>query len=236
MTFSILAFCPDSQKIGIAQATGTPAVANRTFRIFPRRGVLTVQAGHNYYQRELACALYEAGCSAETTLAGLAAADPYSEQRQVAIVNISGDIVVRTGPKAFAWHGHHIGRTYAVAGNALAGPHVVEAMAAAFENAAGEDLEERLLRAIEAGRDAGGQPTGQRSAVLQVFQDKAYPLVDLRVDVNLEPVAELRKSFDWYRPLAAYFAECYERGTVAKYRDHLAAIGWPASPPHGAAS
>ena len=42
---------------------------------------------------------------------------------------------------------------------------------------------------------------------------------------------ELRKGFDWYRPLAAHFADCYEAGVVAKYRDHLKAIGWPASPP-----
>jgi uncharacterized Ntn-hydrolase superfamily protein len=229
MTFSILGFCPDSGKIGIAQATGTPAVASRTFRIFPGRGVLTVQAGHNFYQRELAVALYQAGYSAEKILQSLAAADPYSDQRQTAVVNISGDIAVRTGAKAFHWNGTHVGRTFVVAGNALVGPRVISDMKEAFESSAGEELEERLLRAIEAGRDAGGQPTGQRSAVLQVYQDKAYPLIDLRVDVNLEPVAELRKGFNWYRPLATHYADCYEAGTVARYRDHLKSIGWPES-------
>lgn len=230
MTFSVLAFCPTSGKIGIAQATGTPAVANRTFRIFPGRGVLTVQAGHNFYLRELAASLYEAGYGPERILKSLAAADPHFEQRQAAVLNVSGEAAVHTGPKAFTWHGHRIGTNYVVAGNALAGPQVVENMAAAFEGSAGEELEERLLRTIEAGRDAGGQPVGQRSAVLQVYTDKRYPLVDLRVDVNLEPVGELRKSFDWYRPLAAHFADCYEAGVVAKYRDHLNAIGWPTSP------
>lgn len=230
MTFSILAFCPGSGKIGVAQATGTPAVANRTFRIFPGRGVFTVQAGHNFYLKELAASLYATGWGAERILDALFAADPHSDQRQMAVLNVSGDIAVRTGPNAFTWNGHHKGATYVVAGNALAGPQVVESMAAAFEASAGEDLEERLLRAIEAGRDAGGQPTGQRSAVLQVFADKNYPLVDLRVDVNLEPVGELRRNFDWYRPLASHYADCYEAGVVARYRDHLNAIGWPTSP------
>ncbi|MFG1396270.1 DUF1028 domain-containing protein [Roseixanthobacter pseudopolyaromaticivorans] len=229
MTFTILAFCPRSGKIGLAQSTGTPAVSNRTFRIFPGRGVLTVQAGHNFYQRELAIALYEAGYGAEKILHALAAADPNSDQRQTAVVNVSGDIAVRTGPKAFPWNGSRVGKTFAVAGNALVGPQVVEAMADAFEASADQELEERLLRAIEAGRDAGGQPTGQRSAVLQVYADKAYPLIDLRVDINLEPVGELRKGFDWYLPLAYHYVDCYEAGTVARYRDHLKSIGWPES-------
>ena len=230
MTFTVLAFCPDSGKIGVAQATGTPAVASRTFRIFPGRGVFTVQAGHNFYLKELAASLYQTGWGAERILDAIAAADPHSEQRQMAVLNVSGDIAVRTGPKAFTWNGSHVGKTFVVAGNALAGPKVVADMAAAFEASAGEELEERLLRTIEAGRDAGGQPTGQRSAVLQVFKDKAYPLVDLRVDVILEPVGELRRNFDWYRPLAYHYADCYEAGVVAKYRDHLNSIGWPTTP------
>lgn len=231
MTFTVMAFCPASRKLGIAQATGTPAIGNRCFRIYPGRGVLTVQAGHNYYLRELASGLFEAGYSAERILATLAAADPNFEQRQAAVLNVSGDIAVWTGPESFEWHGHRIGPTYAIAGNALASPRVVEAMAAAFEAAAEVGLEERLLRTIEAGRDAGGQPVGQRSAVLQVFGDKCYPIVDLRVDVNLEPIGELRKNYDWYRPLAGYFSDCYEAGVVAKYRTHLAFMDWPTSPP-----
>jgi uncharacterized Ntn-hydrolase superfamily protein len=230
LTFSILAFCKKSGKIGVGQSTGTPAIGNRTFRIFPGRGVFTVQAGHNFYQRELAAALFEAGWGAQRIIDALDAADPYSNQRQVAVLRVTGDIAVRTGSKAFSWNGHRVGENYVVAGNALVGPGVVDGMAAAFEGGEGEELEDRLLLAIEAGRDAGGQPTGQRSAVLQVFKDKAYPLFDLRVDINQEPVAELRKGFDWYRPLAQHYAECYEAGTIAKYRDHLTSIGWPTSP------
>ena len=39
----------------------------------------------------------------------------------------------------------------------LAGHHVVEAIAAGYEARPDESFERRLLRAIEAGRDAGGQ-------------------------------------------------------------------------------
>ncbi len=61
------------------------------------------------------------------------------------------------------------------------------------------------MRAIEAGRDAGGQPNGQRSAALLVFEDKEFARVDLRVDIHDQPETELRRIFDIYRPAIPYY-------------------------------
>ncbi|RUA31229.1 MAG: hypothetical protein DSY78_06910, partial [Chloroflexi bacterium] len=67
-------------------------------------------------------------------------------------------------------------------------------------------LEERLLRSIEAGRDAGGQPEGQRSAALIVYRvEESYPWMDLRVDAHDEPVGELRRVYELYQPMADYY-------------------------------
>lgn len=231
MTFSILGICERTGKIGFAQATGTPAVGRRCARVFPGKGVLTVQAGHNYYQLELAVSLYEAGYSPDKIVEALGSIGENADCRQLAVVDASRGICVRTGPKAFHWAGHHEGKNFVVAGNALVGPQVIKGMVDAFESSAAEELEERLLRTIEAGRDAGGQPQGQRSAVLNVFGQQPYPHFDLRVDVSLEPVAELRKGFDWYRALVPYYVECYEKRQIAKYRDYLKSIDWPISPP-----
>ena len=63
----------------------------------------------------------------------------------------------------------------------------------------------RLLRGIEAGRDAGGQHGGQQSAALLVYEDRSFAHVDLRVDVHPEPVGELRRVFDAYRPAIPYY-------------------------------
>jgi uncharacterized Ntn-hydrolase superfamily protein len=61
------------------------------------------------------------------------------------------------------------------------------------------------MQAVEAGRDAGGQTAGQRSAALLVFEDKRFSRVDLRVDIHSEPEAELRRIFDIYRPAIPYY-------------------------------
>jgi uncharacterized Ntn-hydrolase superfamily protein len=78
-------------------------------------------------------------------------------------------------------------------------------MERAFTAHPGEDLEERLLRGIEAGRDAGGQHGGQQSAALLVHDDQRFAHVDLRVDVHDEPIGELRRVFDAYRPAIPYY-------------------------------
>ena len=96
-------------------------------------------------------------------------------------------------------------------GNALAGRHVVEAIGAAFRENEDEDLDERLMRAVEAGRDAGGQATAdgermaERSAALHVAQPDMAETIDLRVDVHDTAVEELRRAFDAYKPYAAHY-------------------------------
>jgi uncharacterized Ntn-hydrolase superfamily protein len=82
---------------------------------------------------------------------------------------------------------------------------VLDAMETAFAADRAEDLEEQLMRAIEAGRDAGGQHGGQQSAALVVYDTKPFARVDLRVDVHAEPVGELRRVFDVYRPAIPYY-------------------------------
>lgn len=104
-------------------------------------------------------------------------------------------------------------------------------MSEAFESSVGEDLEERMLRAIEASRDAGGEPNGQVSAAMIVYGRHEFPLVNLRANIHSEPVGELRRVFDWYRPLIPYHTQrTMDPGSVLPLRDALAAAGrtWPA--------
>ncbi|MEE7493453.1 DUF1028 domain-containing protein [Methylobacterium oryzae] len=75
----------------------------------------------------------------------------------------------------------------------LAGTGVIDAMAQAFEDSAAQDLDERLMRALEAGDAAGGDRRGKQSAALKIVAGEDYPLLDLRVDEHAQPVAELRR-------------------------------------------
>ncbi len=97
-------------------------------------------------------------------------------------------------------------------GNYLVGGQVIEAMAKAFQDASDEILEERLMLAIEAGRQAGGEKGGQFSSGLLVYGRDSYARTDLRVDMfPSEPgqpgdaVDALRRIFNEYRPLIPYY-------------------------------
>src|SRR4029450_2301399 len=93
-----------------------------------------------------------------------------------------------------------------VLGNLLKGQHVIDAMEEAYLADRGQDLEHRLLQAIEAGRDAGGEMgVAPRSAALLVYDRKTFSRVDLRVDIHDEPVSELRRVFDAYLPFIPYY-------------------------------
>ena len=145
------------------------------------------------------------GASASEALQRIRVIDPHTDYRQIGIVDGEGRVAVHTGPKARDWAGHIVGREHVAMGNALIGEEVVRAMATAFERSATQDLEERLMGALEAGRDAGGQPQGQRSAVLIVFREENYPWLDLRVDAHSEPVGELRRIYEVYKPMIPYY-------------------------------
>ena len=121
------------------------------------------------------------------------------------MIDDDGFAAARTGKMNRDYAGHHVGDSHIALGNVLVGEHVLGAIEEAFLADPNEDLEERLMRAVEAGRDAGGQHGGQQSAALLVYDRKPFARVDLRVDVHEEPVGELRKVFDVFRPAIPYY-------------------------------
>lgn len=207
MTFTVIACCPRSGKAGFCQATSTPAVGWRCADVVPGRGVLTVQAHGDSRQLLRARALLAAGRSPEEVLQDLSSSDSFFEFRQIALIDFDGKVATHTGSRARSWAGEIVGNNFIATGNVLIGRQVLEAMAEAFQASAAEDLEDRLLRAVEAGRDAGGQEEGQTSCALLVYEKHQFPIVNLRVDVDAEPIGAMRKIFDWFRPLIPYYVE-----------------------------
>jgi len=103
---------------------------------------------------------------------------------------------------------------------------VVAAIAEGFRMSIDEDLEERLMRALEAGRDAGGQrDMDQNISVLKVYDRDELARVDLRVDWHkVDAIAELRSYLDRFVPLIPYYSERPLNPTVG-YREWLEARG-----------
>ncbi|MEM7254362.1 MAG: DUF1028 domain-containing protein, partial [Pseudomonadota bacterium] len=159
------------------------------------------------------------GETSEQALAAMQAHDPAFEHRQIGIMARNGTPLARTGVDTRPWAGHVVGDDFIAMGNVLVGEGVVEAMAASFaDTTPGEPLADRLLSALEAGRDAGGQAApdngryDERSALLRIigagegYEGAGYenvPAIDLRIDMASNAVTELRRVYTIYTPVVA---------------------------------
>jgi len=207
MTFTVIGRCSRTGILGIATATHSYAVGVRVPFVRARLGAVAIMAVADQRLGHTALKLLELGYKAPAVIEELVRADPYHEYRQLGVVDDDGFAAARTGAMNRHWCGHRVGDGYVVLGNAIASEQVVDAMERAYLADPSLDLEERLLRSIEAGRDAGGQPEGQRSAALVVYDRKDFARVDLRVDLHEEPVGELRRIFEIYRPAIPYYEQ-----------------------------
>lgn len=204
-TFAISARCEASGKIGVAISTRPLAVGSRCPFIRPGLGVVVTMATTDPRLGPLGLRLLGLGYSASRVLSEIAASDPHIEHRQISVIDRDGNAVARTGAKNSDWSGHFCEQGMVAMGNGLISVRTASAMAETFAKTKGDDLEARLMAALEAGRDAGGQHGGQHSAALVVYRTQEYPLVDLRVDEHAEPIGELRRIFDIYRPQIEYY-------------------------------
>ncbi|MBL8378684.1 MAG: DUF1028 domain-containing protein [Burkholderiales bacterium] len=207
MTFSIIARCARSGMFGIGIATRPMAIGAKCPFLRAGIGGLVVQANGDPRLGPLGLHLLEKGFSARKVLDDIMHSDGADNMRwrQIAVVDRDGRTAVHTGASNEAWAGHVVGDGFVALGNRLTSERTTRDMAAAFEAAPGEELAERLVRALEAGRDAGGQVAGQHSAALLVVNRKSYAWVDLRADEHDEPIGELRRLYGLYIPLIPYY-------------------------------
>lgn len=138
------------------------------------------------------------GIEAPTALHRLLEDDPAAERRQVAFVDAEGRVAVHTGRRCIRYAGHHIGDGWAVLGNLLSTEKVIPSMAEVFEEAVGT-LPERMVAALEADEEQGGDLRGVQSAAIRVapggpeFEEGVEAGVDIRVADHPDPVGELRR-------------------------------------------
>jgi hypothetical protein len=141
------------------------------------------------------------GWPAEKIVQALSAADDGRDARQVGLVSAKGDAATFTGPGCNAWAGGRRGVTYAVQGNILTGPEVVEAMEKAYLETKG-DMADRMMAALLAGDAAGGDSRGRQSAALVVCREGGGyggnndRYIDIRVDDHAQPFQELQRLLD----------------------------------------
>lgn len=206
-TFSIVARCERTGKLGVAVSTAVPAVGAICPHARAGVGAICTQSFNNPYYGYDGLRMVAEGLAPEDVLARLTTADPGRAIRQVLVVDAAGNAAAFTGEDCVTWNGQHVGEGYAVAGNMLTGPRTIEAMAETFETTTDQALEERLMRVLEAGQAGGGDKRGRQSAALYVVDKEEYPCCDLRVDDHPQPVAELRRILEVVRAQLFPFME-----------------------------
>ncbi len=164
----------------------------------PGVGAVATQSLSDFRYGPLGLHMMQLGKTANEALIGIIASDPDSSVRQVAMIDTHGNVATHTGSHCIAEAGHHIGANYSVQANLMEKNTVWDAMAKAFESTEG-DLAERMMAALEAAQNEGGDIRGMQSAAMVVVRGEptgspwADKLVDVRVDDSPQPLVELRR-------------------------------------------
>ncbi len=196
-TYSIVAVDSVTGQIGVAVQSHWFSVGSVVTWAEPGVGAVATQSfvDPSYGPRGLF--LMRTGVPAPAALAALLRADPDSQVRQVALIDVRGRVAAHTGSGNIPAAGHHVGRWYSVQANLMRNDRVWPAMASAFETTRG-DLAARMLAALDAAEAAGGDIRGRQSAALVIVSgDRDTPvwerIFDLRVEDHPDPLGELRR-------------------------------------------
>jgi len=215
-TYSIVAWDPETGQMGGAVQSHWFSVGSVVLWGEAGVGVVATQSFVNPAFGPQGLQLMKIGHPPEEAVAMLVRQDEGRDYRQLAMVNRRGEVAAYTGAKCIEAAGHHVGEGYSVQANLMANDRVWGAMAEAFERSKGQPLAERLVAALKAAQEAGGDIRGKQSAALLVVapESSGKPwedrLVDLRVEDHPEPVAELERLLRLHR---AY--EHMNRGDLA---------------------
>ena len=206
MTFSIVARCAATGQFGMAISSSSPAVAARCSHV--RAGVGVV-ASQNITDPELGILTLDAmatGLSSEQAIAATLKNRLYTDYRQLLAVDRRGNVAIHSGQKVLGTWSEAKGIGCAAAGNLLANTEIADVMVRCFENSKGQ-LADRLLAALEAAANAGGEAGPVHSAGLKIADRLNWPFIDLRSDWSENPIKDLRTTWEVYKPQAAAYVQ-----------------------------
>ena len=201
MTFSISGFCQKTDMVGVAITTSSICVASRCPWVRARVGAAVTQNVTDPSLGNLMLDYLEQGLNAQQSIDKVVKDRQFINYRQLALMDSKGNSAGYTGSETLGANAISQGSGCIAVGNLLNSVEVIQAMVDSFSNNVNLQLAERLLVALQAGLDAGGEEGPVHSAGLKVSHQHSWPLVDLRVDwADDGPVSELVKLWRAYEP------------------------------------
>lgn len=195
MTYSILAHDVEQGLFGLAVASKFFAVGAVCPWSGGPHGAAMSQALPNPELGHRALGLLAEGHQAGDIVTMLRGMDAGIDQRQFHLIDAHGGAAAHTGDNCVDWCGHKTAAGVSVAGNMLAGPEVVADTLTCWKDRADLPIVERLIAAMQAGEDAGGDKRGKQSIALRIQGPEVFARLDLRVDDHADPIPELRRLY-----------------------------------------
>ena len=201
MTFSVSGFCQKTGMVGVAITTSSICVASRCPWVRAGVGAGVTQNVTDPSLGNLMLDYLELGLNAQQSIDKVVGEREFIEYRQLALVDSKGNSASYTGSKILGTNAVSQGSGCIAAGNLLSSVGVVRVMSDSFSNNGNLHLAERLLVALQAGFNAGGEEGPVHSAGLKVAHQHLWPLVDLRIDWTDDgPITELMNLWHAYEP------------------------------------
>lgn len=204
-TFSIIGFDPNTGEHGIAVQSKFLSVGSVVPWAKANIGAVATQSWANTSFGPKALSLLEEGFRPDEIVEILIKNDDGKDLRQFAIIDSNGNTAAFTGKDCFDWAGHINGQNYSCQGNILVSEETVKAMSDYFVHSEGLPLAERLINALDAGQNAGGDSRGRQSAAVLIVKEKGGyggyndRALDLRVDDHPEPIEELKRLYELHK-------------------------------------
>lgn len=203
-TYSIVARDPETGEMGVAVQSHWFSVGSIVSWGEAGVGVIATQSFVNPSFGQRGLEMLKQGMTAQEFVDLLIASDEGRDFRQLAIVDAKGNSAAYTGSKCIPEAGHIVGDNYSVQANLMLSNLVWSEMSKAFESTDGP-LAERLVAALEAAENVGGDIRGKQSAAILVVKGEATGklwedrYIDLRVEDNPDPISEIKRLLKVFR-------------------------------------
>jgi uncharacterized Ntn-hydrolase superfamily protein len=200
MTFSLIARDPATGAFGIVICSSSPAVASRCAHTRATVGVVASQNITNPALGPHVLDSLAAGSGADAAVKAALAQEQFPDYRQLTVVDSHGNTAVHSGTRSLGVHTHIEGDQAVAAGNLLKHEGVISELLAGYADSPSAAFEERLLDGLQAALVAGGEDGPVHSAGMVVAEDVPWPVTDLRVDYADDPIADLAKLWQLWKP------------------------------------
>jgi uncharacterized Ntn-hydrolase superfamily protein len=217
VTFSLVARDAATGAFGAVICSSSPAVAARCVHLADGAGAVLSQNVTDPRLGPKLIGLLSEGADAATAIATVVASEPFTEFRQLIVLDTAGRTAIHSGRDALGVVGQYAVDGAAAAGNLLATPDVPRRLVEGW-HAAGGQVETRLLAAFAAAIEEGGEAGPVHSAGLSVINGSGWRVTDLRVDWSDDPLGDLAALLDvWLPQRDAYITRALNPAAAPSY-------------------